>query len=149
MRQYNAIVPKSANNDYKGYMIAEYVFLLIIIFTLARSCIHLFAPDGGAGIIAGLDTSGEMGQNLISIFSLWGLSQLFAGFFFTLVYLRYKKLISFCYLILIIEYVGRMTIAFFKPIVATHTPPGAIRNIILVPLSILMFFLSIMMPKKD
>ena len=61
MKKYNTIVPKSATKEYKGYNIAKYVFVFIIFFTLARSCIHLFAPDGGAGIIAGLDTSGEMG----------------------------------------------------------------------------------------
>ena len=75
MKKYNTIFPESANNNYKGYNIAKYVFF-IIFFTLVRSCIHLFTPDGGAGIIAGLDTSRELGQNLISIFSIWGLSQL-------------------------------------------------------------------------
>jgi len=76
MKKFNTIFPDSANNNYKGYYIATYVFLFIIFFTLVRSCIHLFTPDGGAGIIAGLDTSRELGQNLISIFSIWGLSQL-------------------------------------------------------------------------
>ncbi|MCK4952676.1 hypothetical protein KAS14_02700 [Candidatus Bathyarchaeota archaeon] len=70
------------------------------------------------------------------------------GFFFIIVYLRYKNLISFCYLILLIEYAGRITIGFFKPVIATHTPSGAIGNFILVPLSIIMFILSIMMAKK-
>jgi hypothetical protein len=148
MKKCDTIFPKSANNNYNGYNIAKYVFLFIIFFTLARSCIHLFAPDGGAGIIAGLDTSGEMGQKLISIFSMWGLSQLLIGFFFIIVYLRYQNLISFCYLILIIEYAGRITIGFFKPVITMHTPPGAIGNYLLIPLSILMFILSIMVPKK-
>jgi len=148
MKKYNTIFPESANNDYKGYSIARYVFLFIIFFTLVRSFIHLFAPDGGAGIIAGMDTSGGMGQNLIFIFSLWGLSQLLIGFFFIIVYLRYKNLICFCYLILIIEYAGRISIGVIKPVIVSHTPPGAIGNYILVPLSIIMFILSIMKPKS-
>ena len=56
MKKYNTIFPKSVNNDYKGHTIAKYVLLFIIFFTLARSCIHLFAPEGGEAIIAGLDT---------------------------------------------------------------------------------------------
>jgi len=79
---------------------------------------------------------------------MWGLSQLLTGFFFIIIYLRYQNLIGFCYLILIIEYAGRSTLGFFKPVIAMHAPPGAIGNRILVPLSILMFILSIMVPKK-
>lgn len=149
MKKYNAIFPKSANNDYKGYSIAKYVFLLIIVLTLVRNCIHLFAPDGGAGTIAGMDTSGATGQNLISIFAVWGLSQLIIGFFFTIVYFRYKSLISFCYSILIVEYAGRILIGFFKPGITTHTPLGAFGNLILVPLSIIMLILSIMIPAEN
>ncbi len=148
MTKINPIFPESVNNEYKGYSIARYVFVVIIVITIFRSCIHLLAPDGGAGVIAGLDTSGEQGQNLIGIFSLWGFSQLLLGFFFIIVYLRYKSLISFCYLLLIIEWTGRMIISIFKPLIITYTPPGAIGNLIFVPLSIIMFILSIIMPKK-
>jgi hypothetical protein len=149
MRKFNKILPKSANNEYKGYNIAKYVFLFIILFTLARSCIHIFTLDGGAGIIAGLDITGETGQNLISLFAMWGLSQLLIGLFFIIVYMRYQNLISFCYLTLIIEYAGRITIGFFKPVISTNTPPGAIANFILVPLSIIMFILSVKVPKES
>ena len=150
MKKYNDILPKSANNDYKGYNIAKYVFLVIIFVTIGRSCIHLLAPDGGAGTIAGMDTSGATGQNLITIFALWGQSQLLIGLFFIIVYLRYKNLISFCYIILLIEYAGRIIIGgFFKPGITTHAPLGAFFNIIMVPLSIIMFILSIMIPKES
>ncbi len=48
------IFPKRVNNTFQGYRIASEAFLLIILFTIIRSCIHLFAPDGGAGSIAGI-----------------------------------------------------------------------------------------------
>ena len=147
MKKYNPIFPESANNEYNGYNIAKYVFLGIIIITVFRSCIHIFAPDGGAGIIAGLDTSGPQGQNLISIFAQWGLMQLIVAFFFILVYLRYQNLISFCYILIFIEYTGRVLVGIAKPLVVSQRPPG-IGMSLLILISIIMLYLSMKIPKN-
>jgi hypothetical protein len=64
------ILPKQVDNNFRGYKIAVVVFFLITLFTLARSCIHIFAPDGGASSIAGISTSGQGGSNIISLFAL-------------------------------------------------------------------------------
>ena len=44
--------PKQITNDYKGSLIAKWVFVLVAIGTIGRSLIHMFAPDGGAQSIA-------------------------------------------------------------------------------------------------
>ena len=147
MKKYNPIFPESANNEYNGYNVAKYVFLVIIVVTIFRSCIHIFAPDGGGTIIAGLDTSGPQGQNLISFFAQWGLMQLIVAFFFILVYFRYKNLISFCYIMLIIEYTGRTLVGIAKPLFVTQIPPGA-SMILLIPISIVMLYFSLKIPKN-
>jgi hypothetical protein len=46
------------------------------------------------------------------------------------------------YLLLIIEYVGRITIGYFKPLIVTRVPPGAVGDYIIVPLAVLMLLLS-------
>lgn len=51
------IFPKQVDNNFHGYRIAATVFFLVTLFTLVRSCIHIFAPDGGASSIAGINTS--------------------------------------------------------------------------------------------
>jgi hypothetical protein len=66
------VFPKQVDNTFRGYKIASAVFLLMTVFTLARSIIHIFFPDGGAGSIAGIDTSVEGGSNIISMFALGG-----------------------------------------------------------------------------
>ncbi|MGD0171909.1 MAG: hypothetical protein ABSB81_07275 [Halobacteriota archaeon] len=93
------ILPKQADNTFQGYKIAAIVFLLIALFTLIRSCIHIFAPDGGASTIAGINTSVAGGSNIISLFALWGLSQLLMGFVFLVVFFRYKSLIPFMFVL--------------------------------------------------
>ena len=136
------LFPKQIDDEPHGNRVIVWVFALITLVTLARSCIHLFAPDGGAGSIAGIDLSGAGGGNLVSLFALWGLSQLILGFVFLVVLLRYKSLIPFMYVLILIEYSGRIIIGYVKPLVVTHIPPGAIGDYIMVPLAILMLIIS-------
>ena len=135
------VFPKQLDNSFRGNRIAVIVFALITVFTLARSCIHIFAPDGGASSIAGINTSVEGGSNVISMFALWGLAQLLMGLVYLAVFFRYKSLIPFMYMLIIIEYSGRVLIGMVKPLIVSHTPPGAIGDYILIPLAIMMLML--------
>ena len=147
MKKYNPLLPETADNEYNGYDFAKYVFVVLIVITVIRSCIHVFAPDGGAGTIARFDTSGPQGQNLISIFAQWGLMQLIVVFFFIIVYLRYQSLISFCWLLVFIEYTGRLLVGVSKPAVLPQAPLGA-HMILLIPISIVMLYFSLKIPKN-
>jgi len=137
------IFPKQVDNNFQGYRIATIVFFLIALFTLVRSCIHIFAPDGGASSIAGMSTSGEGGSNLISLFAFWGLSQLLMGFVYLVVLFRYRSLIPFMYLLILVEYSGRGLIGIVKPLTVSHIPPGAIGDYILIPLAAVMLIASL------
>jgi len=135
------VFPKQLDNSFRGNRIAVIVFALITVFTLARSCIHIFAPDGGASTIAGIYTSVEGGSNVISMFAFWGLAQLLMGLVYLAVFFRFKSLIPFMYMLIIIEYSGRVLIGMVKPLIVSHTPPGAIGDYILIPLAIMMLML--------
>ncbi len=143
------ILPEKIENDYKGYKLAKITFLLIIIITLFRSFIHFLAPDGGAESIAGIDLSIEGGEIVIAVFALWGSSQLLLAFVFLIVYLRYSNLIPFMYILIVIEYMMRIIVGVIKPFEIATTPPGAIFNIIMIPLGLIMFFFSILEPHKQ
>jgi predicted neutral ceramidase superfamily lipid hydrolase len=145
---WNKIFPNQANNSFQGHKIAATVFLLITVVTIARSCIHILARDGAAASIAGIDISVEGGSNIVSLFALWGLSQLLMGFVYLVVYSRYKSLIPLMYLLLIAEYSGRIIMGFIKPLQVSHIPPGAIGDYIMVPLAILMLTLSLKRPDE-
>jgi uncharacterized membrane protein len=80
------VFPKQLDNSFRGNRIAVIVFALITVFTLARSCVHIFFPDGGASSIAGINTSVEGGSNVISMFVFWGLAQLLMGFVYLAVF---------------------------------------------------------------
>jgi hypothetical protein len=145
----NRIFPKTVDNNYKGYNIALWVFMLLAIVSTVRSMIHFLAPDGGAGSIAGLDLS-RGAENIIFTFSLWGLSQLIYAFIQLLIAFRYRILIPLFYLILFFETLGRMAVGQMKPPVLLHgIPPGGIANYIILPLSIIMFIISMKKRKKE
>ena len=86
---------------------------------------------------------------IIGIFAMWGLSQLIIGIFYVIVYFRYKNLIPLMYVFILIEYLMRILIGTVKPFETMGTPPGAIGNIIFVPLAIVMLFFSLKEPIKS
>jgi hypothetical protein len=137
------ILPENANNNYQGSRIAPVVFLLIALVGIVRSCIHLLAPDGGAGTIAGMDLSVAGAQGIIFAFSLWGSAQLLYAFMQLVVYFKYKTLIPLMYILIIVETLLRVLVGYIKPVHFAHTPPGAYGNYIILPLAILMLFLSL------
>lgn len=137
------IFPEKADNSYSGSKAAAIVFLLIAIIGTVRSCIHFLAPDGGAGSIAGMDLSVAGAEGIIFAFSLWGSAQLLYAIIQLVIFFRYKSLIPFMYLLIIIETFMRMIIGHMKPVHFAHTPPGQISNYIMIPLCIIMFILSV------
>lgn len=125
-----------------------FVFAVIAVVSTARSLIHLFSADGGAGSIAGMDLSVQGAEGIIFAFALWGSAQLIYAIIQLLVVIRYRSLVPFMYLLLIVETVLRMYVGQSKPVSFAHTPPGAIGNYVVLPLAALMLVLSFL-PKQE
>ena len=142
----NQIFPKTIDNTYKGYKLALYFFYAITAVTLVRSLIHILAFDGGAESIATIPLNqypNDAASTIVFLFSLWGSSQLIIGLIYLVVVLRYKSLIPLMYILLFAEYSMRLILGHVKPITTLGTAPGAIANYIMIPLSIILLFLSI------
>jgi len=50
-------LPVATNEDYRGKRIAAWFLTFMSVTTIIPGCIHTFLPDGGTGVIAGLDLS--------------------------------------------------------------------------------------------
>ena len=122
---------------------------MISIISIVRSCIHIFAPDGGAASIAGMDLSVAGADGIIFVFALWGSSQLLYAVIQLTVAFRYRSLVPFMYVLLILETILRMLIGYMKPVSFVHTPPGAIGNYVILPLAVLMLALSFRVAQKN
>lgn len=115
--------------------------------TIARSLVHMFAADGGAQSIASVPLDSyaiESANGIVTVFGLWGLSQLIIGLLYVIVLLRYKSLIPLMYVVFIFEYVMRLLTPAYSPGLETlQTAPGAVGNIIFLPLGLIMLLLSL------
>lgn len=140
------LFPKTITNHFPGQRIALWLFIPLTAVTLWRSQHHIFAADGGAQSIATipLDSYSEAGANtVITIFALWGLSQLVIGLLGLIALIRYRALIPLLYLFFILEYAVRIGIGHFKPIELAGTAPGAVVNIPFVVVGSILLILSL------
>jgi hypothetical protein len=137
-----ALLPAQADNTIRGMRLPVYVFTLIAIVSLIRSSIHLLAPDGGAGSIAGMNLSVAGADGIIFAFALWGSAQLVYALIQLVAAFRYRSLVPFMYVLLIVETLLRLLVGHTKPVTFAHTPPGAIGNYVILPLASLMLILS-------
>ncbi len=64
-------LPPSTNSAYTGSLLAAHFLSLFSALTIVPGCIHTFAPDGGAGTIAGIDLS-QNGRVIIALFAWAG-----------------------------------------------------------------------------
>jgi uncharacterized membrane protein HdeD (DUF308 family) len=120
-------LPKDPSS-YKGHRSVRIVTAFFLIVVLVRSCIHLFASDGGANSIAGIDISVEGGENIIAIFHQWGAIQLILAALLLLLFFRYPGFTPLIVLTLAIDPIMRAISGQIAPLTSEGTPPGEALN---------------------
>ncbi len=140
---WSVLLPPTVGNQVRGSKIPYFVFLLLSLVSAVRSCIHTFAPDGGAGSIAGLDLSVPGADGIVFAFALWGSSQLVYAIIQLVVAFRYRSLVPFFYALLALETLLRMVVGHMKPVTFAHTPPGQTSNFVILPLALGMLVWSV------
>ena len=79
----------------------------------------------------------------MALFAMWGLSQLVFSVFGVLALIRYRAMIPFLFVLLLLEHLARKLILLVKPIATTGTPPGIYINLVLLGLMIVGLVLSL------
>jgi hypothetical protein len=132
-----------AGQDYEGPKPPFYFLILVVVASTVRSLIHIFFPDGGAGVIAGIDTSVAGGANIIAMFGQWGASQLILAVIDWLVILRYRSLTPLMLAVVVLEQLLRLGVGQIKPLEIAAPPPGAIGSQLLLPVAVLALIWSL------
>jgi hypothetical protein len=134
---------------FEGFRIIRLIAALYMSVMVARSCIHLFAPDGGAQSIAGIDTSVEGGDNIIAIFHQWGAIQLILAILLFLLFFRYPGLTPLILLTLTLDPVLRFVAGQQMSLTTTGTPPGEALNGVAFYLLLVLFLGSLWNKKPN
>jgi hypothetical protein len=96
------LLPECTNAQYRGSLWSAGWLGLTGLLTIGPGCIHYFLPDGGAGVIAGLNL-GDNRATIIGVFAWEGASQIALGTAQLLVALRYRPLVPLFLLLQLIE----------------------------------------------
>jgi hypothetical protein len=125
-----AIVPREANNDYRGGAVAFYGFCLLFAAQVFRSTVHFLAPDSGVNSIASIIVfeGSPDPNNIIYMFSaVAGLTQMMWTLLSGLVLWRYRNLIPLMLGFLTIEKLFGFVVLWMHPLTPEYyerTPPG-------------------------
>jgi hypothetical protein len=131
------------SSRYRGTRASLVVLIGLAALTFGRSLVHVLAPDGGAGSIAGIDVAVEGGRNLVALFGQWGWEQLLLSLVTIVILVRYRFLVPFALLLQVLDWGGRMAVGELKPLVVDAPPPGAYGNWILLPVSLAALWFSL------
>jgi hypothetical protein len=136
------LLPKDPTK-FEGFRAIRIVTAIYLLVMVVRSCIHLFAADGGAQSIAGIDTSVEGGNNIIAIFHQWGAIQLILAVLLFVLFFRYPGFTPLILLTLALDPVMRFIAGQMMSVTSTGTPPGEALNAASFYLLALLFIASL------
>lgn len=140
------LFPQRIDNTYRGSKLALWFLALLALMKVGMGLNSIFNGHVVASSADGipLDTFTPAGaQTVVSLFAIWGLSQLILGLLCILVLVRYRSMISFIFALLLLEHLSRKLILHFLPIPKTGTPPGSVVNLVFLAVMIIGLTLSL------
>jgi predicted tellurium resistance membrane protein TerC len=143
---FNRLLPQPADNSYRGYRLALWIFALLVLMKVAMSLNSIFNGHAVASTADGipLDTFTPAGaQAVVALFAIWGLGHLMICVLCITVLVRYRALVPFMFALLLLEHLGRKLILQVMPIARTGAPPGSIVNLILLAVMVAGLALSL------
>jgi hypothetical protein len=128
---------------YRGSRASAWFLVLLGLGSVIPGCIHYFLPDGGAGVIAGLDM-GAQRATIIGVFAWMGATQIAYGLAQLAVAFSYRSLTPlFLMLALIERSLAAIAAWVTKASPSGHHPPENYVVLLLMPLIALFLVLSL------
>lgn len=140
-----SLLPASTNGSYRGMKAAAWGLTVLAAATIIPALLHIGLPDGGAGVIAGLDLSGAE-RTIVSLFAWAGTTQFVWGLMLLAVSLRYRTLVPLGLGLLTVEralHTWNMWGPKGSHLAGGHHPPEAWATLGSVPVLILLLAMSL------
>lgn len=137
------LLPPSTNAEYAGSPRAPQILAVLAVLTILPAGIHSFLPDGGAGVIAGLDMA-ACRQLVVALFHWAGATQLVFGIVMLLAATRYRSFVPPVLALLLVER-GLHALHFWggAPPQSGHRPPEHYALLVAVPVIAYALWLSL------
>jgi hypothetical protein len=142
----NQIFPQRIDNTYRGHALGLWLFIPVVVMKTGIALGTIFNGRAAAQSADGipLDSFGAAGaEAVVALFAIWGLAQLVFSVLGVLALTRYRAMIPFMFVLLLLEHLARKWILLVKPIARTGTPPGPYINLVLLALMIVGLALSL------
>lgn len=143
---FNRLVPRKADNIYQGRKPALWIFVLVLLVLAAMSVNSIFNGHSVAKDIDGLplDTYTPAGaQAVVSLFAIWGGTQLIIVILGIITVLRYRALVPLMFLMLLFQRLLIRVIHYYLPIAKSEGVSISWFVVLLMSLMSLGFILSI------
>lgn len=136
------LLPASTNPTYGGAQISVWFLGLCALGSLIPGLIHYGLPDGGVGVIAGIDLSTRR-ETIVAVFAWYGALQIPHGLAQLIVAVRYRSLVPFFLLLVILERGLVALDAWFGRGAGDHHPPEHYTTVVQAALAIVFLLLSL------
>lgn len=140
------LFPAQFDNNYRGHWLGIALFVLILMLELvigANSIIHTRSVAMGADGIPLDNFSNGGAQAVVALFALLGVWRLLFGLLGIVALIRYRAMIPFLYLLLLILQLGSRAVQVLRPLDASATQTGSIVIYVLLGTIFLGFVLSL------
>ena len=142
----NKLLPRSFDNTYSGHKLALWLLAIVVLVKGAMALNSIFngyfVATSADGIpLDAYTTAGA--KAVVSFLALWGLSQLIFSLLGVLALVRYRAMVPFVFLLLLLEHLSRKLILLVMPIAKVGSPPGFAINLALIGAMIVGLVLSL------
>src|SRR4051812_48785644 len=130
---FNQVFPQQVDNVYRGHKLALWLFGLIVLMKTAMGVNSILLGHKIATSADGipLDTfPPAAAQTIISMFAIWGFAQFMICLLCILVLFRYRAMVPFMLLFLLVEHLGRKLVLHFIPMERSGVSAGMYVNLI-------------------
>ena len=142
----SSLLPRRADNEYRGRKVALWIFGLVVFVKLAMGLNATFNGRSVASTADGipLDTYTPAGaQAFVSVFALLGVAHVVLGLLCVLVLVRYRALVPMMFAFLLLEHLGKRLVVRMLPIERIGAPPASVINLALFTLMVVGLALSL------
>ena len=135
-------LPPSTNQAYRGAGLSVAFLGLCAVGSLVPGLIHYGLPDGGAGVIAGIDLTTRR-ETIVAVFAWYGALQIPHGLAQLAVALRYRTLVPLFLALVVLERGLVGLDAWFGRGAGGHHPPEHYTTVAQAALAVVFLILSL------